>query len=185
MQSSYFDKEYQGQVYAGFWVRAAAFLIDKTVVFAGLIVVRLFLLAGTLFTGDKFLNTELLFTFTLKDILLYLCQYMYFILLTYYTGTTLGKRALNLLVVGSEGRIRPSLTDIVYRETVGRFLSGLFLCAGYIMAGIDKEKSALHDFLCDTRVIYAKRITIIPVFQQTGMPSMPPSLDTGSHFYNK
>jgi len=27
---------------------------------------------------------------------------------------------------------------------------------GYIMAAFDSEKRALHDHICDTRVIYAK-----------------------------
>lgn len=180
MQSSYDENSWQERLFAGFWVRFAAFLIDSVVVFAGLLVVRIFLMAGTWIVGGKFLNAEILFRFTVKDILFYLFQSMYFILLTYYTGTTLGKRALNLLVVSSDENARPSLTDIIYRETVGRFLSGLFLCAGYIMAGVDKEKCALHDFLCDTRVIYAKKVKVIPVFRHPVPPQMMPPMPPAS-----
>jgi uncharacterized RDD family membrane protein YckC len=40
---------------------------------------------------------------------------------------------------------------------VGRYfaqgLSAMLLYIGYIMAGFDSEKRALHDYLCDTRVI--------------------------------
>ena len=57
-----------------------------------------------------------------------------------------------------------SLIDVIYRETVGKFLSGVILSIGFIMAGIDKEKRALHDMLCDTRVIYAKQVKIITVY---------------------
>jgi uncharacterized RDD family membrane protein YckC len=32
-------------------------------------------------------------------------------------------------------------------------ISGLILCIGYIMAGVDEEKRALHDRMCDTRVV--------------------------------
>ena len=55
------------------------------------------------------------------------------------------------------------LFDVVYRETIGKFLSGVIMNIGYIIAGIDSEKRALHDILCDTRVIYAKRVKVIPV----------------------
>ena len=51
----------------------------------------------------------------------------------------------------------------MYRETIGKFLSGVIMNIGYIIAGIDSEKRALHDILCDTRVIYAKRVKVIPV----------------------
>jgi uncharacterized RDD family membrane protein YckC len=32
-------------------------------------------------------------------------------------------------------------------------LSAIILMIGYIMAGFDEQKRALHDILCDTRVI--------------------------------
>jgi uncharacterized RDD family membrane protein YckC len=32
-------------------------------------------------------------------------------------------------------------------------VSAILLCIGYIMAGFDSEKRALHDMMCDTRVI--------------------------------
>ena len=79
--------------------------------------------------------------------------------------------------MGSEMCIRDSI-DIVYRETVGKFLSGIFLSIGYILVGLDNEKRALHDILCDTRVIYAKKIKIYPVFQKPIPPApyyMPPT----------
>jgi uncharacterized RDD family membrane protein YckC len=42
-------------------------------------------------------------------------------------------------------------------RAVGRYfakiVSGIILMIGYIMAGFDSEKRALHDMMCDTRVI--------------------------------
>jgi uncharacterized RDD family membrane protein YckC len=35
-------------------------------------------------------------------------------------------------------------------------VSGMILLIGYIMAGFDNEKRALHDRVCDTRVIYKR-----------------------------
>ena len=49
-------------------------------------------------------------------------------------------------------------SNVVYRETVGRFLCSLPVNIGYIVAGIDSEKRGFHDLLCDTRVVYQKKI---------------------------
>lgn len=114
---------------------------------------RLFLFAATMFISD-FMNRAVLFQFSFKDILLYLLGALYFILFTYFTGTTPGKRLMNLHVTGVNGK-KPSLFSVAYRETVGRFLCGFFLCAGYLIAGLDREKRGLHDILADTRVVYA------------------------------
>ena len=35
-----------------------------------------------------------------------------------------------------------------------QIVSGIILLIGYIIAGFDDEKRALHDRVCDTRVIY-------------------------------
>jgi uncharacterized RDD family membrane protein YckC len=32
-------------------------------------------------------------------------------------------------------------------------ISGMILMIGYIIAGLDSQKRALHDMICDTRVI--------------------------------
>ncbi len=142
-------------------MRLAAYMIDSMIVFAGLLVVRLIMsgvmsaLEGTAIGGN------ILFRYNLKDIVLYLCEVCYFILFTYCTGTTIGKKAMNLRVVyaGDEKKLR--LFTVAYRETVGRFLSGILFCIGYLLIGIDREKRGLHDILCDTRVIYAKKIKVI------------------------
>lgn len=152
-------------VYAGFWVRLAAYTIDSFIVFAGLLIVRLFLLGVSSLTEGTPLGGNILFHYTLKDILLYGVQVFYFILCTYHAGTTPGKRVMNLRVVSAVEEEKLSFLNVLYRETVGRFLSGLVLCIGYILIGIDKEKRGLHDMLCDTRVIYGRRIKVYPVYQ--------------------
>ena len=109
----------------------------------------------------------------MKDIVLYLLQVIYFILFTYHTGTTLGKRALNLRVIRTDDEEKLDLFTVIYRETIGRFLSGLIICIGYLIIGIDKEKRGLHDILCDTRVIYAKKVKVYPVYQGNVLNSKP------------
>ncbi len=148
-------------------------MIDLGIVWIGLLFVKLVINIVSFAGGDLF-RSRLLFHYTLRDIILYLLQVVYFILLTYYTETTPGKRLLNLRVVSAD-RGKLSFVNVVYRETVGRFLCGLSIGIGYIMAGVDREKRGLHDMLCDTRVIYAKKIKVIPKYQALAMyPPMPP-----------
>jgi len=66
-------------------------------------------------------------------------------------GATPGKMALGLKVV------RPNGGPIGVGRAAGRYfakvLSSMILMIGYIIAGFDSEKRALHDMICDTRVI--------------------------------
>ena len=169
MQNSYSSRDTE---YAGFWVRLAAYVIDSIIVFFGLLFVRLFLSGIMSVLSDTWIGGNILFHYTLKDILLYGFQVLYFILCTYLTGTTLGKRAMNRRVVSADGQ-KLTILNIVYRETIGRFLCSLSVGIGYIIAGVDREKRGLHDILCDTRVIYAKRVKVIPVYPRYQAPPMP------------
>ncbi len=177
MQNNYANRGRQELEYAGFWVRLSAYLIDLAIIFIGLLFVRLVMGLMSITVGPVF-QTRLLFQYTLKDIILYVLQVLYFILLTCYTGTTPGKRLLNLRVVNADGSQRLGLVNVIYRETVGRFLCGLSVGIGYIMAGVDREKRGLHDMICDTRVVYGKKIKVIPKYQAPVMyppvPPMPP-----------
>ncbi|XCP83768.1 RDD family protein [Roseburia hominis] len=197
MQNNYANRA-EEYTYAGFWARLAAFLIDNIIVFFMLLIVRMFLGLGALLfsefagAGSTFFNKGLLFQFSLKDILLYLVKVAYFIILTYYTGCTFGKRAMNLVVISrktSDGRV--SLFDIIYRETIGRYLSSFLLCIGYFMIGIGKEKCGIHDILCDTRVVYGKKLKLFETntaHRQTGTFSNtgnmnPPVMPAGPYSY--
>ncbi len=66
-------------------------------------------------------------------------------------GATPGKMACKIKVVTPEGG------PISYGRACGRclseILSGLICYIGYIMAAFDDEKRALHDRICETRVI--------------------------------
>lgn len=155
MQSNYDKNEV---TYAGFFVRLAAYVIDSLILFVGLFIIRM-LLWGLMLAGSKtVLGGNILFHYDLKDIILYLLESVYFIVLTYCTGTTIGKRMMNLRVVCADETRKPSLLCIIYRETIGKFLSGVILAVGYLMIAVDKECRGIHDMLCDTRVIYAKKI---------------------------
>jgi uncharacterized RDD family membrane protein YckC len=66
-------------------------------------------------------------------------------------GATPGKMLLGLKIVMADGG------KVSYARALGRqlstFVSSIVLMIGYIMAAFDDEKRALHDHMCNTRVI--------------------------------
>jgi uncharacterized RDD family membrane protein YckC len=142
-----------GRTYAGFFARLTAYLLDHLFLLIPAGIVRFILLIVTAGNPDHFINRSIFFRFSPADMILYAVSALYFILLTYITGRTLGKRIMRLKVVSAEER-KPSFLEIVFRETFGRFLSAVTLCIGYLMIIIGDQKEALHDYLADTRVIY-------------------------------
>lgn len=137
----------------GFFVRLAAFLIDCLIIGAVLLIVRLPVWLVQLQNPDNWFVSPVLFKFSIYDIFLYLAAAAYFIALTYTAGATIGKRLMNLRVVANAGEGKLTLLNVIYRETIGRYLSSL-LFIGYFMIGASQTKQALHDWICDTKVIY-------------------------------
>lgn len=137
---------------AGFGPRAAAYIIDRGILLTGLCLVRLPFGVASFFGAYGLTAKNFLFDHSFVDVLCWLLASAYFVLLTYFTGSTLGKKVMRLRVEKEDGSPL-GLVDAIYRETVGRFLSGI-LCLGYLMALADRKKRAFHDYLCDTRVIY-------------------------------
>lgn len=141
------------RIYAGFFVRLAAYIVDTVIVWAAMLIVRIPVWVTTISSPDNFLVKDFIFQYSIKDILFYIMQAAYFILLTYFTGSTLGKKLFQIRVVSAEDR-KMTFFEVTFRETVGRFLSALILSIGYIMIAIDKKKRGLHDILSDTNVVY-------------------------------
>lgn len=140
--------------YAGFFVRLAAAVLDELFIGIILLFVKIPMVLQSMggLTGSP-LFSEVLFHFTMWDILFYMLAKGYFIVTTYSAGATLGKKLMKVKVVSSDSRSL-TLWNILYRETIGKYLSGLLFWIGYIIIGIDREKRAFHDMLSDTRVIY-------------------------------
>jgi uncharacterized RDD family membrane protein YckC len=75
----------------------------------------------------------------------------YFIYFIGKDGQTPGKKMCKIKVVNADG------SKVTYGKATGRFfgyiLSSLICGIGFLMAAWDDEKRALHDRVCDTRVI--------------------------------
>ena len=172
----------ENQAYAGFFVRLIAYGVDKLIVGIGLLFVRIpFFILG-LFLPNNILARDLIFQYSITDMMLYAAGVTYFILLTYHGGATVGKMLMNIQVVSVEDRpLR--LLEVIYRETIGRFLSGLVLSIGYLLVIFHKEKRGIHDLLSDTKVVYCfkkKVIVEVPMtMQQIRKPVVVSNYSTG------
>lgn len=140
-------------LYAGFLVRLWAYIIDCIIVGCAMLIIRIPKFFISLIYPDLFIFKHILFKFSIVDIVIYLCTVTYFIVMTYYYGATFGKKALNIKVL-KENEEKLPIIDIIYRETIGRYLSGIILCIGYLFIALDPRKRGLHDMLCDTIVVY-------------------------------
>ncbi len=144
--------------YAGFWIRFVAYLIDAMILAVAMGIVQ-FAVLGSFMTFPRFdpnTRPELMLAPLLGMIgvlslvsIAISCAYESFFVYKY--GATPGKMALSLKVV------RPNGAPLDLGRSVGRYfgkmLSGIILYIGYLLAAFDAEKKALHDMICDTRVI--------------------------------
>jgi uncharacterized RDD family membrane protein YckC len=139
-------------LYASVGRRFVALLVDGLImaaIFVVPIMVMSVVIAASVHPGTKpgalpswFMGVVLLF---------YLVPPLYEIILIGKYGATWGKMAMKIKVV------RPDGSRISYARSTGRYfakiLSGMILYIGYLMAFWDEEKCALHDRICQTRVI--------------------------------
>ena len=143
--------------YAGFWKRALAIILDAIVLYILSLVITIplsFLAApppsysseGVSNSMGGFVGFQILIT-----LLSFLIRMAYEVILTYKYEATLGKMALGIKVVRSDG------SHITLGQSFGRYfskiVSAIILYIGFIMAAFSDEKCALHDHMCNTRVI--------------------------------
>lgn len=147
------------KIYAGFVVRFAAYFTDCIIAVALSFLIKLPLWTAAS-AGLDFLKKGIIFRFTIQDIAQYLVFASYFVLLTYFGHATPGKKLFRLEVITEDGSW--TFVNVLYRETVGRFLSGL-LNIGYVAVAVTPKKQGFHDMFCDTYVIYKDMICTEPL----------------------
>lgn len=140
-------------VYAGFAVRFCAWLVDVLVLTFPLAKLSAFRASVALSDPYGVFSRAVFFRYSIFDILLFLLPVLYFSILTYAEGATLGKMFFKLKVVSADGE-RLTFWTVLVRELFGRYLSTATFLIGYLMAIPDREKRTLHDRLSYTRVVY-------------------------------
>jgi uncharacterized RDD family membrane protein YckC len=136
--------------YAGFWIRFVARMIDGLILGALGMAVQMGLLGMSFGAGARPGEFDLA-RIALSTIIGLAIGLAYAVFFLGKFGATPGKMAVGVRVIRADG------TPITYGRAAGRFfaeyLSMLILYIGFIMAGFDSEKRALHDHICDTRVV--------------------------------
>jgi len=148
-------------VYAGFWVRFLAKFLDGIII--NVVCIVLNMLLAVLLLGSMNYFTAKAEPGNLAPFLIFQAVTMvlntaiglgYAIFFIRKFSATPGKMALGLKLVRADG------SPLTVGRIVGRYfsevVSSIILFIGYIMAGFDEEKRALHDRICDTRVIKAR-----------------------------
>ncbi len=141
-----------GLRYAGFFIRLLAFFLDGLILgLAGtviLVAAAMAFAAQLRIQSPEHVNIKLVALFDL-GLMFMLILYVVFFLGRF--GATPGKMICGLKVVTTDG------SRLSYRRALARYfaqiLSGMTLCIGYLMIFFDRERRAMHDHLCGTRVI--------------------------------
>lgn len=140
--------------YAGFWIRGGAIILDSILMQIVRVVFGLIfgLSMAEILSGRADATSALLPSYYVMTVLMSLLDVSYQVYFVGRWGATLGKMACKVKVVRADGS-RVSYLRALARY-FARILSALIFCIGYIMAAFDGEKRALHDRICDTRVIH-------------------------------
>jgi uncharacterized RDD family membrane protein YckC len=137
---------------AGFWIRAVAALADFAIFF--LVQVSFGSVAATTVGPnvedlDAFL--PLVWTFTLVFAGTYTT-----VLHARGSGQTIGKLLVGVRVTSVDGGLLPVGAALL--RFVGYFASLASFAVGFAMAGLRRDKRALHDLLASSRVEYVARV---------------------------
>lgn len=132
---------------AGFWIRAAARMIEGITLIAAGVVLAVLLLQQNYF--DSYLTGES--GWTSVDTLAVLLEVAYMTILVGAFAGTVGKLLLGMRVVRTNGsRVGYPLAFARY---IAQYLSLLLLGIGYLIVAFRQDKRGLHDLICDTVVI--------------------------------
>jgi len=135
--------------YAGFWIRFAAKFIDGLILGVPFMIVFFAAFIPQMRSGKP---DNLIFMPYIIQFCFIFVRMAYEIFFLGKYGATPGKMACKIMVVTAEGG------RFGYGRATGRFfaemLSGMICYIGYIIVAFDDQKRALHDHICNTRVVF-------------------------------
>ena len=158
LPTQYPAASHSAPIYAGFWLRCAAYFIDTIILnIATLVAGFVFgVIAGLVLTAAGLDHETVKTVATIGGSVLGLVM-----VLVYYAAflagswqATPGKRMLNMHVVRTDHR------RVGWLLGIGRYfayiLSSIPLGIGFMMIGWRQDKTGLHDLICKTRVVRGK-----------------------------
>ncbi len=155
--------QYPGVEYMGFWIRFAAFAIDRIIVYVIAVLIAIAIgISRTTGEADPAIEQNVVVSFETINFSFILLTWgvsvVYGVLLTAFRGQTLGKMLLGIQVVDSRGSI-PPWYRVVARELAGRFVSEVPIWLGYLWIAFDQNKRGWHDYLGGCYVVRKRRNT--------------------------
>ena len=154
------------EIYAGFTVRFVATIIDT--IFTLPLIMVIFSVVGIEFSDITSINQmmEEIASNALpiaEEASQKIADFVYWVILMSYSiyfltsdkQATPGKRIMNIYVATKDGN-KLSLNHC-FARFFASILSGLLFGAGFLLIIFTKEKTALHDLICNTRVFYGKK----------------------------
>jgi uncharacterized RDD family membrane protein YckC len=139
--------------YAGFWIRFVAVIIDGIIIGVVNMVLSFAILGGAVGMGGGLSEGFGLMLVVYYLIIIGIGVAYYALMESSARQATLGKMAVGIKVGDAETGGRISALNAVGRY-LSKFISGIILCIGYIMAAFDPKKQALHDKIAGTIVYY-------------------------------
>lgn len=82
----------------------------------------------------------------------FLVAYLILVSILYAKGQTPGKAVLGMYVVKENGQ-RAGFFTMLFREWIGKLVSGMLFGLGYLWILIDRDRQAWHDKLASTYVV--------------------------------
>lgn len=137
-----------GLLYAGFWIRFAALLID------GILLFIIFFIGGRLFVkGIDYGNGNIVITegqwwWSVWGIV----SFLYYPVTWAWLGETIGHRILGMEIRRVDDGQRPSAGQVIVRY-IGYLICYITIGIGFIIAGFDARKQGLHDKIGGTVVV--------------------------------
>lgn len=139
---------------AGFWIRLVAFVIDGLLI-AGVELLLFSRLGLPEVDYDRLPFAEALLQDAPGLALGSAITCLYAMIMVGAWGGTAGKLMLGLRIVrNSDGSKVPY--GLALGRSLAEFASMIPVCLGYIWIALSPSKRAWHDYLCDTRVVYAR-----------------------------
>jgi uncharacterized RDD family membrane protein YckC len=143
--------------YAGFWIRVCAKCIDLLIL--NMLVMMVAKIFGVWHEPPMIENMDQLMQFvremnSLGRIAIVVSFFYQWFFLRRFSATP-GKLLLGLRVVRSDGS--PLSHGRIFGRFFAEMLNQFTLFIGYLVAAFDDEKRAMHDMICDTRVIHRRR----------------------------
>jgi uncharacterized RDD family membrane protein YckC len=151
--------------YGGFWIRFGARMIDGIIFAVPILAIAALVIPSLLRSVSQGSNSPNVFPgvagFGVMGFFLlsFVAAGCYEVLMLKHRGATLGKMACGLKVIRSDGQ------NLGWGVCFGRFFMWNIVTSGIpyvnmvlmpislIMLGVDGEKRAMHDRVCDTRVV--------------------------------